>query len=234
MIKWTGLKRSSDIILAVWPHYRPLHERWYMQELVDKGELPPTWRERWRPDENDEVFADHYPDRMSAVVAANALNPTLRQALAARDVEPVVKRSLELKIDKALQSKQRLQDEEALMLAEALHRHAADERPDTASLKLVPESELYRNDLAEQLATMPYLWLAKVGRSNSRWAQHLLYRGPDGVWSKPYVAGEKAAITAERAKIANGFNLSADAHWGNQRLKSARSFSPRQSVASAR
>lgn len=37
-MKWSELKRASDTILAVWPHYRPLHERWFMQELVDKGE----------------------------------------------------------------------------------------------------------------------------------------------------------------------------------------------------
>lgn len=227
MLKWTDLKRSSDTILAVWPHYRPLHERWFMQELVDKGELAPIWRERLVPGENDAVFSDHYPDRPSAIAAANALNPTFRQSLAAREMDPVAKRSLELKIDKALQSKQRLQDEEALMLAEALRRHEADERSDPASLKLASESEHYRGDLAEQLSRMPYLKLAKVGRSNSRWTQVLLYKGPDGVWSKPYIAGEKAAMTAERAKIANGFDLGAGTHWGKAKAKIRQILLPR-------
>jgi hypothetical protein len=44
MVKWSELKRSSALVLAVWPHYRPLFERWIMQELVDRGELAPTWR----------------------------------------------------------------------------------------------------------------------------------------------------------------------------------------------
>lgn len=227
MIKWTDLKRASDIILAVWPHYRPLHERWFMQELVDKAELAPIWRERMVPGENDSVFADHYPDQLSAVAAANALNTNLRQSFAARGMDPVAKRSRELKIDKALQSKQRLQDEETLMLAEALRRHEADERPEPASLKLAPESEHYRHDLAEQLGKMPYLKLAKVGRSNSRWTQVLLYKGPDGVWSKPYIAGEKAAMTAERAKIANGFDLPAGTHWGKAKAKIRQILLPR-------
>jgi len=227
MLKWTDLRRSSDTVLAVWPQYRPLHERWFMQELVDKGEFSPTWRDRMVPGENDAVFVDHYADRESASAAANALNPILRQALIACEMDTVAKQSLELKIDKALQSKQRLQDEEALMLAEALRRHAADQRPDTASLKLVPESESYRHDLAEQLTAMPYLRLAKVGRSNGRWTHLLLYKGPDGVWSKPYAAGERAAMTAERAKIANGFDLSASAHWGKTKAEIRRILLPR-------
>jgi hypothetical protein len=113
------------------------------------------------------------------------------------------------------------------MLAEALRRHEADERPDPASLKLAPESEHYRHDLAEQLRKMPYLKVAKVGRSNSRWTQMLLYKGPDGVWSKPYIAGEKAAMTAERAKIANGFDLGAGTHWGKAKAKIRQILLPR-------
>ena len=227
MVKWSELKRASDIVLAVWPHYRPLFERWFMQELIDKGELAPIWRERMVPGDNDTVFADHYSDREAAIAAANALNPTLRQALSARPMDPVVKRSLELKIDKALQAKQRLQDEEALMLVEALRRHTDDEPPDAAALKLAPDSERYRQDLAEQLAEMPYLRVAKVGRSNNRWTHALLYLGPDGVWSKPYQAGEKAALTAERAKIANGYGLSASTHWGKAKAKIRQILLPR-------
>jgi hypothetical protein len=227
MVKWSEIKRSSDAVLAVWPRHRPLSERWFMQELVEKGELAPIWRERMVPGDDDWVFADHYPDREAAVAAANALNPTLRKALSARAMDPIVKRSLELKVDKALQAKQRLQDEEALMLAEAQRRHADDDRPDAAALKLAPDSERYRQDLAEQLAEMPYLRLAKVGRSNNRWSSALLYLGLDGVWSKPYHADEKAALIAERAKIANGFGLSASAHWGQSKAKIRQILLPR-------
>lgn len=227
MVKWSELKRASDVVLAVWPHYRPLFERWFMQELIDKGELAPIWRERMVPGDNDAVFADHYPDRDAAIAAANALNPSLRQAFSARSMDPIVKRSLELKIDKALQAKQRLQEEEALMLTEAMRRHVNEKRPEVASLKLAPESERYRQDLAEQLARMPYLRVAKVGRSNNRWTHSLLYQGPDGVWSKPYHAGEQAALTAERAKIANGFALSASTHWGKTKASIRQILLPR-------
>ncbi len=59
MVKWSEMKRASDTILAVWPQYRPLFERWFMQELVDKDEFAPAWRERLVPGDNDGVFADH-------------------------------------------------------------------------------------------------------------------------------------------------------------------------------
>lgn len=227
MLKWSELKRADDTVLAVWPHYRPLHERWFMQELIDKELLPPLWRDRMIPGENDSVRSDHYPDPEAAIAAALAINPVLRAAFAARPMEAVAKRSLELKIDKAVQAKQRLLEEEGLMLREAQRRHAEDERPDAASLKIAPDSERYRQDLAEQLAEMPYLRVAKVGRSNSRWTYSLVFLGLDGVWSKPYHAGEKAALTAERAKIANGFDLSATAHWGKTKARIRQILLPR-------
>ena len=113
------------------------------------------------------------------------------------------------------------------MLAEALRRHADDERPDAEVLKLDPAAEAYRHDLAEQLAIMPYLHVARVGRSNSRWAHLLLYRNADSVWSKPYHAGEKAAQVAERAKIANGFGFGAGQHWGIAKAKIRQMLLPR-------
>ncbi|WP_198406648.1 hypothetical protein [Paracoccus yeei] len=72
-----------------------------------------------------------------------------------------------------------------------------------------------------------YLNVAKVGRSNNRWTYSLLYLGLDGIWSKPYHAGEKAALTAERAKIANGFDLSVTAHWGKAKARIRQILLPR-------
>lgn len=227
MVKWSDLNRSSDVILAVWPRYRPLHERWFMQEFVDNGDSSPTWRDRLVPGDGDTVFADHYPDRGSAISAAETLNVSLRQVFSARTMDDSLKRSLELKIDKTLQAKQRLQAEESLMLQEAIRRHADDDRPDASSLKIAPESERHRHAISVQLAAMPYLKVVKVGRVNNRWSHDLLYLDPNEVWSKPYYAGEKAAITAERAKIANGFNISATAHWGKTKAKIREILLPR-------
>lgn len=177
----------SDTILAVWPEYMPLHEKWFMQEFVQQVGEQPVWRDKLIPlfpaEEGGKpnyalgAAVDHYPDRATAIAVANALNPTLRLEYAAKESDPVQRRSIELKTEKALQSKRRLQDEEALMLAEALRRHGNKEPPDPATLKLAPESEVFREELATQLATMPYLRVAKIGRSNGRWGQKVIYRG---------------------------------------------------------
>ncbi|WP_234837693.1 hypothetical protein [Sinorhizobium meliloti] len=113
------------------------------------------------------------------------------------------------------------------MHREALRRHGDDKRLDASELQLATASEPYRLDLAEQLAEMPYLKVAKVGRSNNRWSHTLLFLGHDGVWSKPYHAGEKGALTAERAKIANGFDLSAGSHWGKTKAQIRQILLPR-------
>ena len=155
-----------------------------MQELVDKGDMSPTWRDRLVPGDGDMVFADHYPDRNSAISAAETLNVSMRQMFTARTMDDSLKRSLELKIDKMLQAKQRLQAEESLMLQEAIRRHADDDRRDASSIKIAPESERHRHDLSDQLTAMPYLKVVKVGRVNNRWSHDLLYLGPDDVWSK--------------------------------------------------
>lgn len=56
MLKWSEMRRFKDTILAVWPVYKPLYGRWFMQELVNKGEMPPRWRDRYIPGENDGVL----------------------------------------------------------------------------------------------------------------------------------------------------------------------------------
>ncbi|WP_114008671.1 hypothetical protein [Cohaesibacter intestini] len=77
---------------------------------------------------------------------------------------PSPKRLLELKIDKALR------------------RHAGDEQPDAASIKMASEAEHYRQGLAEELAIIPYLRVTKIGRSNNCWTHFLVeYR----VWNWP-------------------------------------------------
>lgn len=226
MLKWSEMRRSRDTILAVWPAYKPLHGRWFMQELVDMDDQSPKWRDRYVQGENDSVRSDQYLDRGSAIEAAEVLNLSLRKGLSISD--PHKLRSMELKIDKALQAKRRLQDEEALMLAEAIRRHSGDPRPDTVSIQIAAEAEPYRQDLADQLSTMPYLSIAQVGWEDGRWRKHLLlYKDGKGSWTKPYSAGEKAATTAERAKIANGYGLSASAHWGKTKAHIRQILLPR-------
>lgn len=213
-MKWSDLKRSSDVILALWPYYRPDTEQWVMQELVYMDNFPPKWRDHFYPNEKGNVYADIYPNRDAAVTAANKRNPELKLSLYNHIPNPVDRHSIELKIDKALQAKRRLQEEESLMLTEALRRHARTERPSAFSLKIAPNAEQYREDLTKQLAIMPYLKVARVGETSNSRKQCIIYRNRENIWSSPERVERKNAQLAERAKIANGFDLLGSSHWG--------------------
>ena len=226
-MKWGDSARDSDIALAVWPEYRPLYDNWLMLELVEQGDMAPVWRDRRVPAENGHARGDVYSDREAAEAAANVLNQSLRDALAGRAIDAAQKHSLQLKVSKNLQSKERLREEEELMLTEARRRHASDLRPDPSAIVLSAESEPFRQELSEQLSDMPYLKLAMVGNPARRWHRSILYLSHDNVWSKPYMAGERSAARAMRARIANGFGCSADEHWGKTKAKIRQILLPR-------
>ncbi len=226
-MKWSDLKRSSDVILAVWPYYRPHSQQWILKELVYMGNLAPKWRDRLFPDAKGNVYAAIHANQEAAISAANKLNPELRLSLYNHLLNPVERRSIELKIDKALQAKSRIQEEEALMLAEALRRHARTERPCISLLKIVPDAEQFRDDLAEQLIAMPYLQVARVGQSRTSRNHYILYRSPKNVWSMPQQVEPRNAQVAERAKIANGFDLAGETHWGETKAKIRNILLPR-------
>jgi hypothetical protein len=228
-MKWGDNARDFDTPLAVWPHYRPLFDNWLMRELVQQDDKAPVWRDCRVPTDNGRVRGDVYSDREAALSAAATLNQSLHEALASRDMDAMRKRSLQLKVAKNLQSKERLRDEEALMLAEARRRHANDLRSDPSEIVLPAESTPFRQQLSEQLSEMPYLRVAivMVRETDRSWHRSILYLSHDNKWSKPYTAGERSAEKAMRARIANAFGYSADNHWGKTKAKIRQILLPR-------
>ena len=224
MIKWGDYRRDHDAILAVWPAYKPRLDRWFMMELVGTEIGGVRWRERRVPDENNNVRMDVYDIRETAVAAAEKLNPALAEALAARSMAAAEKTSLTLKVRKATQARQRLMDEEALMLAEAVKRHQTDSRTPAGQLQLHPESEPYRAALAAELDAYPYLRIAMVAGPGG---QRILFRDPKDAWSKAYYPTDKAAEAARRARVANGFGFHHEQHWGQVKAKIRAELEPR-------
>lgn len=195
-----------------------------MRELVPTEDGGVRWRDRRIPDERGHVKMDVYADRGTAISAAEGLNLQLAAALAARPMPEADRISLTLKVRKALQARQRLDAEEALMLAEAVRRHRDTPRQSLVDLKLHAEAEPLREALARELETYPYLWIALIGE---RVWPVVLYRDADNLWSKPYPASEKSAVTAMRARIANGFNFHHAQHWGQVKAKIRAELLPR-------
>jgi len=224
MIRWGDSRRDHDPILAVWPIYKPYSDRWFMMELVATEPAGVRWRDRRIPTEDGHVKLEVYSDQATAMAAAERLNPSLATALAARDLPAVERTSLALKVRKALQARQRLSDEEALMLAEAIRRHKDDPRLPAAALLLHPAAEPYRDALAAELSIYPYLRMALLSHAGRR---DVLYRDGKNLWSKPYYAGEKSAELARRARIANGFGFHQDMHWGQVKARIRAEILPR-------
>lgn len=224
MLEWGDQKRDHDPILAVWPSYRPLWGRYLMMELVATEEGGVRWRDRRIPHERGGVRMDHHPDRDTALASAESLNPKLATALEVRDMPEPDKTSLTLKVRKALQSRQRLDTEEALMLAEAVRRHRDTPRPSPNALRLHPDAEPFRDALAHELQSYPYLRMALLSASGRT---VVVYRDANDLWSKPYYAAEKAAVSAMRARIANGFKYHQDQHWGQVKARIRAELLPR-------
>lgn len=208
-MKWGASKRDFDVALAVWPVADRSRDVWWMEELIEQSDGSVKWRDRRVPTESGHDRVDIHRDLASAKASAVALNPICAAQLAAHDIDLFAKASLQLKVRKALQAKERLQNEEALMLAEARRRNASMPRLKSSEVLLHPKSEEFREELAARLQEVPYLRAALVG-----FPRRAIFLGPNQEWSKPYCTSRKSAATVARAEIANGFGLSHSAHWG--------------------
>lgn len=216
MVTWESFGRASDTILAVWPKYYAKINAWVLDELVDKDAAAPEWRRRCVPTDRGGVRLEVYPTQALAYESSLKLNAIFAQQLDSRSIPESIKRSQQLKVAKLLQSRERLREEEALMLAEAIKRNAATAFSIPVTIELHPSSEPFRNSLLSQLQVMPYLRIALV---QADYENRLLVQLSPGSWSQPYSVSERDAQTALRARIANGFGFEAHAHWGKTKAK---------------
>jgi hypothetical protein len=182
-----------------------------MIEFAERVPGTPKWRTHRSASPSGGVISPRYEDEVSARVAATALNVRLEKALDERLPDGPAKTSLQLKVRKALQSKARLSSEEALMLKVGVRAHSGDEKPAVDSLKLPVATERLRQQIASQLAEMPYLDVVLIVENyNPKIVRRL---GPLE-WSEPRNTDELGALHAYRARIANAYGLSGSTHWG--------------------
>lgn len=221
-MKWGDNKRDFDPVLAVWPRPNRATDTWWMQELIEQQDGSVKWRDRRIPTDAGHVRLDIHRTNDAAQTETVALNARYAAELEARDLEPVKKRSLQLKVAKALQAKERLQAEEALMLDQAKARHASTPRPTRSEIELHPASEELREELFAKLQDMPYLNVALVGSP-----RRALFREKGQSWTKPYYVEARKASLLARAEIANGFGFHHGAHWGETKAAIRQILLPR-------
>ncbi|MEX5508181.1 hypothetical protein [Pseudomonas paralactis] len=219
-MKWGNSKRDHDRILAVWPRFEPNYDYWHMQELAYREGDAPTWRARRIPTAQGGVRSDIYSDESTAKNTAESLNIELLSQIELI-ADPMTRQSLKLRAVKSIQAKQRLANEEKLMLVEAKQRAAASPRVLKGDLALNPNAEIFREALFQKLQDMPYLRLCQVAPR-----VHMEYLG-DNRWAVAFNGSTRGAEFALRAQIANGFGFSYREHWGKVKGKIRKILLPR-------
>lgn len=225
-MKWGDNKRDFDTVLAVWPMYEPLYGFWEMQELAVGKIGAPKWRDRRIPTPDGHVKIDRYQDADAAFAASAGLNARYASELQQSSIADDLRLSLQLKTSKALQAKERLRSEEALMMAEARRRKANLPPLSASDLQLSTRAEPFRQALASALAAFPYVTGIRIGELSDRTA---MGKSHDGVWDVLTRGGlhKRGATLIERSKIASGFDLNPTEHWGEVKAKIRQILLPR-------
>lgn len=197
-------------ILGCWPQESGLHESvWHMLEL----QLTPEGKLDWFLRGTDKGQGDYgpitYHDYESALAEAKSTNIKLAGNLDQMLLPADQRESLRLKVDKELTRAERLSNEERVMLAEAVKRHAGDPRPTLDQLEVADFPDTVRVALHAQLQTYPYIRWACIGRYGL-----VLQREGEFTWLNYGRANTKEATFCYREKIARGFGFSGTDHWG--------------------
>ena len=196
--------------LGFWP--QPYYETnaWQMYSLKLRADGTLHWYrhyvDRGKP---GRAFVDFYENYDDAREWAVEMNQKTEFDFDSLPLPLPEKNSLRLKVDKALTAKSRLIDEEQVMLGEAIKKHTNTPRILAEELILEPEQENLRDLLHQTLNEMPYLRCIFLPQ------HHIcLYLAEDNSWKRSHCPRSKAAKIYYQERIARGFGLSGEAHWG--------------------
>ncbi len=200
--------------LAMWPERWEYSNRWVMYDYKLRIDGSLKWYRSFFEDQNGFVKGMVYDSFEEARAAAIEANKNLVKNLESLALSDEIKGSLSLKVEKAIDCKGRLQNEEQLMLQEAIRRHADDPRPAINKLVLPEHYESVRQSVSDYLNETPYVNHVPLDK-------HHIVLGKKGEndWSSVFRMTQKAAKYAYRDRIASGYGLSANDNWKN--IKSA-------------
>ncbi|EFH8163205.1 hypothetical protein L6019_RS23315 [Escherichia coli] len=196
--------------LAFWPQPKFEQNTWSMYSLKLRPDGTLNWYRRYvdhgRP---GYAFSDNYDNYADARKTAVELNKNIDFDIDKLPISLQEKESLRLKVDKSLTAKTRLMDEEQIMLKEAIRRHSNDPRISPEDLILKPEIEKLRQPLFDVLNEMPYLHYVFLPKFHA-----FLQLTDHNSWKMSYCTNSKVAKICYQERIARGFGLPGDAHWG--------------------
>lgn len=196
--------------LAFWPQPWYETDAWQMYSLKLRTDGTVHWYRR-HVDRNNSGHAsvDFYDNYVEARESAVEMNKNIDFDIDKLSLSPSEKESLRLKVEKALTAKSRLIDEEQIMLKEAVKKHANDPRISADELILKPQFENLRKLLHKALNEMPYLHCVFFPRYHV-----FLYLVKDNIWEQSNFTRSRASKIFYQERIARGFGLTGNAHWG--------------------
>jgi len=236
---------DADALHDVRHAYDPRFGVWVLKELISRADETLLWRTRFEAGNADGVGRGtmvHFDDEPPAAEAARLAREAIGGTGQIEQLGANGRTSFSLKVSKAVVAFLRHAEEEALMAAEAKRRHATAPRPEPGEITVherryawpagvivsgaLPfDPTPYEGEIRALVQEMPYLRRLIAGRKGAR----ALFASSDGkAWElRTRYISDRSAHIFHRARIAQGFGLSEEAHWGTVKAEIRRRLLPR-------
>ena len=123
------------LVIAVHPYPRYINSDWILHEYISEYKEPFKWKRRKEILEQFD-YGLVFNTYEEALNAAEVINNFIKEKVSELEISQEVKDSYFLKAEKAIISRQRLQNEEYLMLSEALNITSSLSRPKEDEFKI--------------------------------------------------------------------------------------------------
>ena len=147
-------------VLAIWPEPLYIRGKWWMHVCRLMSDMTLKWDKSNPP----ELFNS----LEEALKITKQRNKKLLENISILPITLDLQQSIKIKVNKEIQRKERLVNEEQLMLQEAQRRAKTRRKPEINELTLPERSEKFRQTLHTQLSTMPYLTRVLVSEKNKK------------------------------------------------------------------
>jgi hypothetical protein len=209
------------IAIFPFPWYENLG-RWMMSALKIQPDNSVKWERHFIDNGDGHAKAEVYDDYGSARFVACEFNQSAEHRIDTVIHDEELRHSLLLKMEKEITAQQRLADEEHLMLKESIRRSRGLPVPDKGKIILPKSSEDLLEALHQQLCILPKLSIVQLDKRRIT-----LVRKGNADWTRVVSTNKTTGRYYFRDRIASGFGLSGDAHWGKTKAEIRAMLLPR-------